>query len=402
MHLTQMDSFLIRVMYLVATGMVVLTVLGAPGAASFLFTLTFFLAVLFWFAGAIRRVTWMDAILIFLVGLSLSNVIINAWAEETRVSLGYMKKYAMFICTLVFFQASIKLSIDEKTEKFLLNLNSLLAVFLIVYFYANPITVYLMNNRVSNYLTFGFTNPNLTALFLLCFYTGELIRIARSRGIFRRLWHVFLAAYMLYFVWETESRNCLLTITAVTFLCFLLYLTKHGYRFTKGMALLISLWPLIFFVLYMALVENAFVQQVFAFMAKEGKGLDARIMIWRLALMYFGKSPILGAYSQISRGTGMSQLHNTHLDILTSYGVVVLILVCYMLFHMLSSKDSKNLKEETMLRICFAGTIIMGMGEAALFSGGMGLYIFSGMFLLLCNKRQGGKYSVGQTERKLA
>lgn len=401
MQLTQMDSFLIRVIYLVAAGIVMMTVLGASEAASFLFTLTFFLAVLFWGAGAIRRVTWMDAVLIFLVGLSLSNVMINAWAEGTRVSLGYMKKYAMFICTLVFFQASIKLSIDEKTEKFLLNLNSLLAVFLIVYFYVNPIAIYMMNNRVSNYLTFGFTNPNLTALFLLCFYTGELIRIFQSRGIFRRLWHIFLAAYMLYFVWETESRNCILTIIAVTFICILLYLTKNGFRFTKGMALLISLWPLIFSILYMLLVESAFVQQVFAFMAKEGKELDARVMIWRAALMYFGESPILGAYSQISRGTGMSQLHNTHLDILTSYGVLVLILACYLLYHMLCSRDLENMKKETMTRVCFAGTIIMGMGEAALFSGGLGLYIFAGMFLLLCNKRRSVADSDIPAERKL-
>jgi hypothetical protein len=30
----------------------------------------------------------------------------------------------------------------------------------------------------------------------------------------------------------------------------------------------------------------------------------------------------------------------------------------------------------------------MGMGEAALVSGGLGIYLFAGMFLLLCNREQ--------------
>ena len=82
----------------------------------------------------------------------------------------------------------------------------------------------------------------------------------------------------------------------------------------------------------------------------------------------------------------MSQMHNTHLDILVSYGTVILILTCYLLHSVIRSADGENMKEETMVRLCFCGTIIMGMGEAALFSGGLGIYLFAGMFLLLCNR----------------
>lgn len=388
MRLTQMDTILIRMLYLAAVGIVILTVLGAESIASAIFMLTFFLVVLLWCSGAVRKVTWTDVILILTVGLALGNVITNAWIENTKVSFSYFKKFIMFICTLIYFQAAHKLRIDDKTEKFLLTVNSALATFFAVYYCHNQTEVYLMNNRVSDYLTFGFTNPNLTALFLMCIYLGELHQFFRNRSAFKKLWHLFLTAVVCYFVWETGSRNCMLTLVGVTVLGVLLQLAKKGFRLPKWLSLLIAVWPIVFVLAYMLVIENQTLQKILSFMASEGKGIDARLTIWLSALQHYAESPLLGAYSQISRGTGMSQLHNTHLDILTSYGTIILILVCYLLYSVIHSANSRNMKEETMARICFSGTIIMGMGEAALFSGGLGIYIFSGMFLLLCNKER--------------
>lgn len=387
MRLTQMDAILIRMLYLAAAGIVVLTVVGANTAASMLFNLTFVLVVLLWCAGALRSVTWTDAVLILTVGLALSHVIINAFLEQTQVSFGYFKKYLMFICTLVYFQAAYKLQLDDKTEKFLLRIISILAVCFIVYFYLNPVEVYMMRGRVSNYLTFGFTNPNLTAMFLLCIYTGELFQLFRSRNFFAALWHLALAVMMGWFIWETESRNCLMTLMLETVLCILLYLTRKGFRLPKWFSLLIAVWPILFALAYVAFIRSEHIQQLFSFMASEGKGLDARVSIWMAALQHYSRSPIFGAYSQISQGTGISQMHNTHMDILASYGTVILVLVCYLLYSVLRSSSGET-KADTMKKICFAGTIIMGMGEASLFSGGLGIYLFAGAFLLLCSKEQ--------------
>lgn len=387
MRLTQIDAILIRMLYLAAAGIVVLTVIGVQTLASVLFGLTFILVLLLWFSGAMRSVTWTDAILILMVGLSLVHVSINAWLEETAISFSYFKKYFMFLCTFVYFQAAYKLRIDGKTEKFLLRLISALAVFLLAVYAANIPSLYVLQGRVSSYLTFGFTNPNLTALFLMCIYIGEMMQFFRQRSAGGKLWHLLLAAAVCYFIWETKSRNCLLTLVLITVLCILLYLTKNGFRLSGWFALLVAVWPIVFVLLYMTMIDNAWIRNIFSFLVDEGKGLDARIYIWRAALYYCQQSPILGAYSQISLGTGMSQMHNTHLDILASYGTVVLILACYLLYSVIRSSDrgSENLKEDTMAKICFAGTIIMGMGEAALVSGGLGIYLFAGAFLLLCN-----------------
>lgn len=387
MQLTQMDSILIKMLYLSAAGIVVMTVLGVASVSSLLFGLTFILVVLLWCVGAVRKVTWTDAVLILTIGLALGHVIINASLEDAKISFAYFKKYIMFICTLVYFQAAYKLRVNRETEKFLLTLNSVLAVFLIAYFYLNQDAVYLLNGRVSGYLTFGFTNPNLTALFLMCIYTGEMVCLFRSKSSFGRIWHLLLPVAVCYLVWETESRNCLLTMAVETVLCVLLYLRKNGFRIPGWFSLLVTVWPLGFVIAYLGLVQNQQVQEWFSFMISEGKGLDTRVSIWMPALQYYAQSPIVGAYSQISRGTGMSQMHNTHLDILVSYGTVILVLVCYLLYKVIHSTNSTNNREDTMARLCFSGTIIMGMGEAALFSGGLGIYIFAGMFLLLCNNQ---------------
>ncbi|MBQ7230960.1 MAG: hypothetical protein IJX04_08715 [Oscillospiraceae bacterium] len=373
-------------LYLAAAGIVVTTVLSVDSVASLLFSATFILVVLLWCAGALRSVIWTDAVLILMVGLALSHVILNAWFQGTPVSFAYFKKYFMFICTLVYFQAAYKLRIDEKTEKFLLTVNSALALFFAAYYLSHRIEVYMLNGIVTNYLTFGFTNPNLTALFLMCAYTGQLVQIARNRQFFPRLLHLILAAAVCWFIWETKSRNCMITVSLVTGMCVLLYLTKHGFRLPGWFSLLISVWPIMFAVAYVVLVRNPQIQSIFSFLVSSGKNLDARLSVWLPALQYYAGSPILGAYSQISKGSGMSQMHNTHLDILVSYGTVILILTCYLLHSVIRSADGENMKEETMVRLCFCGTIIMGMGEAALFSGGLGIYLFAGMFLLLCNR----------------
>lgn len=396
MRLTQIDTFLIRILYLFAAGIVISTVLGYNAVSSAFFGLTFVLIVLLWLAGSLRKVTLSDAILFLIIGLALGNIIISAAIDESPISFAYLKKYIMFISTLVFFQSAYKLRIDSNTEQYLLFLNSVIALFFVAVFVLNPPTLYMIRGRISNYLTFGFTNPNLTALFLMCTYTGELIQLFRNKNLFGKLLHLLLMSAVGFFIWETGSRNCLLTLVLVTGLCCILYLTKNGFRLPRWFSFVIAIWPLLFVAAYFTFVDSSKIQEMFSFLVEEGKGLDARLSVWLPALQIYAKFPLWGAYSQISRGTGMSQMHNTHLDILASYGAPVLILVCCLLYGMLRGDNTGNTKKETMARICFSGTIIMGMGEAALFSGGLGIYLFAGMFLLLCNREQEPEKSIGE------
>lgn len=114
------------------------------------------------------------------------------------------------------------------------------------------------------------------------------------------------------------------------FLCLsiIFAITKKQLRLKKWFLALSAVAPLIFVVVYMQIINAQTLTKIFSFMIGEGKALDSRFFIWGNAIDELMSSPIMGAYYQISNGTGMSQLHNTHIDILVSYGVLTFILVC--------------------------------------------------------------------------
>ena len=99
------------------------------------------------------------------------------------------------------------------------------------------------------------------------------------------------------------------------------------------------------------------------------------------------ENPVFGEYYQISAGTGSFQLHNTHIDILASYGVIVFLLVCVFLMRLIHNKN-KIYKDKTsfLCMLGFASTIFLGLGEAAVFSGGLAIYMWCGLFLILKNR----------------
>ncbi len=133
-------------------------------------------------------------------------------------------------------------------------------------------------------------------------------------------------------------------------------------------------------------------------MISEGKQLNSRMAIWKPALEFFYQSPLIGSYYEISGGTGISQLHNTHLDILVSYGFPVLLGTCILMYRWLWRKNRKYSKESFIYLLSFGCVLFLGMGEAAMFSGGLGIYILGGMYLLFAQR---GVKSTNGTEKSI-
>ena len=78
--------------------------------------------------------------------------------------------------------------------------------------------------------------------------------------------------------------------------------------------------------------------------------------------------------------------HNSHMVLLCSFGIVILILTIIFTYNITIeiSKKAKN-KFQTLCLAAFYASIFMGFGEGALYSGGLGLYILCGIFLVLAN-----------------
>lgn len=385
MELKQTDAILLKLLYAVAAGIVITQALGLDNVTSILFLLTFPLTVVLWGRSIRRKLDSTDMLVLLTAVLAVVSVLLNALITETTISFNYIKKLIIFIMSLLFLSMANRMRVERSFIRYVNAIVDSLTVFLIaMYFIAGP-RMYMINGWVTKYLTFGFSNPNLTGLFLVCLYMLTVYRLFSREKVAIKLIHIAMAAFLAWFVLETRSRNCLLIMMLYTAICaWLIFRGRKKMRIGKGMSVTIAVFPAIFVLLYMALISAEWVKKVFSILIEEGKLLDSRTVVWTKAMEFVVRSPILGAYSELSDGTGMFQMHNSHLDVMASYGIPAMFLVCVLLQKCLHQKGRVYQEKHAYLYILgFACAIMLGIGEAALFSGGMGIYIFVGAFLLL-------------------
>lgn len=390
MELRPMDTALFKALYLVEAGIVVTQVLGRDSLTSLLFLLTFPLTVLLWLRSLRETVTGGDLLVLAAGAASFLSVLLNASAGGANVRFSYLKKWIMFVMSLLFLQTARRTRIPGELTRFLNKIVDGLALFLTgMYFWKMP-QMYSLNGQGSVYLTFGLTNPNLTGLFLVCLYMLELGRLFTRERWTQKLAALILALFLGTFTVLTQSRNSLLALTVFTAgWCWVLLRRREEMRFRAGFAALTAVLPGVFVAVYLALVSSPWIQRSFSFLTGAGKGLNSRVTIWKNALGYLRDSPVIGAYFEISHGTGTFQLHNTHLDIAASYGVPVLILVCVLLgLCLYQGGHTYGSKDRCASILGFACAILLGTGEAALFSGGLGIYIWVGTMLLMSNREE--------------
>ena len=355
---------------------------------SLIFNLIFLLVLILWISILIRKKAKTDDILIIVLMLvSFFCVMINSIIAESILSFDYMKKLLMFFSTLVFFQCARKINISREYLRFLKILLTFTAsIVCFLYIILDKSILYYLNGRVTQYLTFGFTNPNLTALFLFSFAAFQFAMIFCANTMIMRAGHLILALFLSYLVVETQSRNVMLCMIALYFLSiFVIFSRKSKFVLKTWVAFFVTIFPILFSGLYLWFFKTGSLNMFVAF-SREGKALDARVSMWNMAFERFQDSPIVGAYSQISYGTGASQMHNTHVDVLASYGIIAFVIFIFWLFGLLINDNKIYTKKSYFYLLCFICCIFTGMGEAALISGGLGIYIFMGMFIFLRNQ----------------
>lgn len=393
MELKQLDYFLLKTLYIVEAGIIITQTMGLDSLTSFLFLLTFPLTVFLWIRSIRVTATGMDLIVVGTILLALVNVLIDSQINGGDLSFDYLKKLIMFSMTLLFLQTAYRVRVNENFVSFINKLVDFLTLYLIfMYLFRNPQMHYL-NGRYTAYLTFGLANPNLTGLFLISIYMLVIYRLFSVEKWKKKLVHILLAAFLAIFVFESQARNSLLVLVVFTAICcWLIFKRKRNMRIGKVWAAIVSAFPALFLVVYMMLINAPWLQRIFAFMTGEGKNLNSRVYMWKNGIRLLVTSPLIGTYSQIPSIKGTSHLHNSHLDTAVSYGIPVFCLLCVLLYRYLyqNGRQYKD-KGEYMYILSFCCTILLGIGEAALFSGGLGMYILAGAFLLMTNLERGDK-----------
>lgn len=396
MKLKRVDALLYQSLFLVLTGIIVARVTALNSMSSLLFTLTFPLTVAVWLRSVRQGLTPSDWVVAAVILMSGFHVLLNLIISGGSFSISYFKKLIMFYMTILFLAACHKTVAGRKTAGFihtLADVTTLFYIFMYVFFFRR---MHMLNGVQTKYVSFRFMNPNLTAMFLVCLYMLQLCRLfLRCRDLREKKIRYALVAILAWFVFDTRSRNgqlVMLLFSAVAFLYKYRLKIKQKLKlalpmgYGKIISVLLSIVPFVFAVIYMCVISGDWVQVMFGFMSGEGKGLDSRVKVWEPAMLGIGDAPWLGSYYAISQGTGQSQMHNSHLDMAASYGLPVMLLVSFLLAIYIWNRGKKYRRSAGFLYMfAFCCTLMLGVFEASMFSGGLGVYIYMGMFLLLAN-----------------
>ena len=203
-----------------------------------------------------------------------------------------------------------------------------------------------------------------------------------------KLWYekagmLVLSFFLLVLIFKTLARSCFVGIF-VYFVLMLLGLFGGKRKINRLGLWGVALAPLAIVFLYLGVLKTKWFTDAFSFLVMNGKKLNARNKIWLVALGFARNNLLIGNYSGISGGMGMSQLHNTHIDVLCSDGLPSMILfVCFLYECMHKVNEQIKTMAQYAAFCAFIGCICIGCFEAALVSGSTGLFFLTGGFLIL-------------------
>ncbi|MBR2454303.1 MAG: O-antigen ligase family protein [Clostridia bacterium] len=366
-------NFYIAALMLLMLGIVFTILTARSSLSSLLFTGTFIVLFVMLVDFCVCR-GGINPVLLLFIALCAFNVIVTTW----NFSFGYFKKLIMFVCTIAFFYIISLAKINKTTVKIVMIVNLILsAVYFIAYRFMGA-RVYRGESLILN-----FANPNFAGLYVLqsCLYC--ILGFFYFKNIIVKALCVGLEVFLLSLLFATRTRSCQIALVCfVAFVCFNLFFFNK-IKITKVMSWILLVSPIIIAAVYLYMSKTGAIE-IFSFMEDAGKPLDSREIVWKRGLEVFRDNVFLGKYYEISNGTGQSQMLNTHLDVLISYGIIPFALFIYLLCAFVERirKEATTVFQKNAL-LAFYATIIMGAFEAALVSGGLGLYILVGGFLIL-------------------
>ncbi|MBQ3088437.1 MAG: O-antigen ligase family protein [Clostridia bacterium] len=380
MSLKLTDDFLIISLYILSSAMLFGQFMGIHIITSLAFAASFVVVLVLWCLH-IRKANALDILAIFIIMLSFAGAIITC----TSLSADYFYNWIMFIAVFLYFSVCFKIKLKKSTIKTMFALNFLSGAFCILAYFLRYNSAFYVTNIGIRYLKFDFYNPNALALFLVVIILTGMQYFFMYKVRLGLLFEVCYVAFFVFLIVQTLSRTSTLAILFFIIIS-IVFARKRSYYLPQNgiFKTLVTIFPLLFAFVYMLIIDIINQNGFLSFMAGEGKGLDSRQEVWSYAFDLFEQSPLVGSYGDLVTSSELSQMHNSHMNILVSYGIIVFIMVMIFLY-MVLSKSIKNAKgnKGALAVWAFIVCLILGSGEAILFSGGLSFYLLVGQFLIL-------------------
>ena len=366
------DLFILTELMLCAV-IVISTLMQRSDITSTAFTLSFVVLLYQLVKYFIINITSPDILFIFFITLiSGTGVLFTGLRYNKAINFEYLKEWFIFLSTIFFFKLVTEREVNKKTVSMIMFINvGIAAMYPYAYFFLPQETKF-------NDLYLNFTNPNLTAMWLLQSVLYMIIGFIIYNKFIYKIIFLGLLAIDFWLMYKTGARNTLLAL--VLFIGILIWIfIKDNFKFSNGFSLFLVTMPGIFVPVYLILIDFVVEKGWLDFLVSEGKSLTSRVGVWTKFFNRVNGNWLLGNYAYAS-----GNAHNAYMTVLCSFGIIILILTIVFLYKIVKKINEENIdRKQAYCLVAFFAVLFMGIGEAALFSGGVGVYILAGSFLVL-------------------
>lgn len=381
----QKVDFEILLSFLITCGIVYFTMIKQASLISALISMSF----IYVFVEYAKKCLYkgIGKVFIYLIAISVFFVFLNVTISGIGGG-GYYKKAIMYIATLVWMTCCIHSKINTKTVIWIILLNFLINIIYII-FYRQGFTVF----EGQTLLSMNFLNPNQAGMFIqnsllyMCVFmtAGQDLGMNKYYYIISLIILIPLFLFVSYLMYLTGCRSSIMSLLAFLVLVCADYFIKNGFRLKRWMLFIIAIFPFLFAIIYINYI-TLFDFDVSMGMEDAGKSSTTRVSVWAPVIDNISYYLVYGDYYGISNGTGISQLHNTHVDVLASYGLIPFILFIIILYKTLrKSMSNANCRFQRISLFAFISCMISCTFEASLVAGSGGLFLLTLGFLLLAN-----------------
>lgn len=341
--------------------------------------------VLFWLVYEVRKENIYNTMLYITLATAVGCLMIDA-VLQGGFRITYYKKLVFFACFLMINRVVMEDIDTDRLRSWLFGLNTICSLVYIALYYIDQSAMFHRSTEIYSeyYLTLNLENPNKAALFITFFFTVNVLAFMERKGLFNKLVSAVCVFYFGEFLILTGSRNG--QIVSLAFLVMLvLFRKKRGVK-KKFWNNFIAIAPLTLAIVYLLTIDFIAQSGKLDFLIYEGKGLTSRQEIWKASFDKLGGDFLWGSFlSYINPTTGTFQLHNTHIDVLCSYGLIVLLLYVRFLTKILADLAARVEHDRRNVRyyLGFVVMILMGFAEAAAVNGTNGFPILGAAFIAL-------------------
>lgn len=339
------------------------------------FSLTFILLFLSLISLFFNKIKVDNLFIVFLLLLCISFIM--TLVSPTSIDLSYFKSYIIFLSAIIFSYISFKIEPTRILIKWIFLVNIIQSIIILLF---DVLGYGYSNTLLPNFYTLGFTNPNLTGMWVFNIITINIILffvcLNKKKLINAILLFILIISNSLI-LFKTQNRGS--EIAFLFLLATIILILTFKPKKIKFNGILITLIPLLFSSLYLWIYTNGFLNW-FSFLSNDGKGLGTRVTIWQNGYELIWNNPILGNYSELQQ----SNLHNISIDIIAKFGFVtfILFIIFYSsILNRLLPYTYSRIKQVTFLGL--VSVFIYSCFEAGLFSGATAMYLMPFSIILI-------------------